>query len=89
MCGPEVMTDGIISQLGDAGVEERKSISLTKSASPDAIDPDTIEAKAVTINFNGTDYEYNEKAYWNFSKVRSRSMVYACRAGVCGLVCAN
>ena len=83
-CGPEVMTDAIIENLMQSGVKKAQ-IFNEKFASADAIDSDSLEAKQVTINFNGSDYSYSGKeSILEFMESEGESIVYACRAGVCG-----
>ena len=83
-CGPEVMSDAIIEQLGDIGVQ-KKNIFNEKFASPETVEADSLDSKEVTINFNGTDYKYSGKeSILEFMEGEGESIVYACRAGVCG-----
>ena len=84
LCGPAIMTDGIIAQLEGVGVS-KKHIFNEKFVSPESVDPDTIESREVTINFNGQDYSYSGKeTILEFLEGEGESIVYACRAGVCG-----
>ena len=83
-CGPEVMSDAIIEQLGKIGVKN-KNIFNEKFASPETIEADSLDSQQVTINFNGTDYKYSGKeSILEFMEGEGESIVYACRAGVCG-----
>jgi ferredoxin-NADP reductase len=84
MCGPSVMTDKLIDELGAAGVPPEQ-IHNEKFASPTSFDRSQIQNRNLTMMWNGQKLAYSGQLTILESLEQSGiAHPYACRVGVCG-----
>lgn len=84
ICGPEVMTDPLIKNLLQTGVNEA-DIYNEQFASPALLDESKITIREARININGKQLHYNGRQnLLAFLEGNGIPLPYACRVGVCG-----